>query len=177
MVESQNVGIDGVALIPLDPHGDERGSFTEVYRHSWLPETPKMLQSNLSLSRANVLRGLHFHRKQADYWCVTSGTAFIGLYDLRGGSDTVKTKAEIRIVADEKRFGLYIPPGVAHGFYAETDVALQYLVDQYFSGEDEFGVAWDDPDATIGWPTDSPILSERDQGNPSLVEAFQDAPP
>ena len=52
--------------------------------------------------------------------------------------------------------GLYIPKGVAHGFLAETDVLMHYLVDEYHTGEDEFGVAWDDPDAGIRWGTDRP---------------------
>ena len=70
-------GIEGVHLIPLKPHPDERGSFTEVYRRAWIPEMREMLQGNLSLSHAGVLRGMHFHRKQADYWVVASGICFV----------------------------------------------------------------------------------------------------
>jgi dTDP-4-dehydrorhamnose 3,5-epimerase len=177
MVQSRNVGIDGVALFQLAAHEDDRGSFTEVYRHEWLSGTKEMVQCNLSRSRRNVLRGLHMHRKQADYWCFVSGTAFVGLFDLRDGSSTMSAKAEIRMSPDDgELLGLYIPPGVAHGFYAETDVALQYLVDQYFTGEDEYGLAWDDPDVAMSWPADRPILSERDTKNPPLLDAMRDAP-
>jgi dTDP-4-dehydrorhamnose 3,5-epimerase len=177
MPNSTEVGIDGVHLLPLTQHPDDRGSFTEVYRREWVPGGREMVQANLSLSHANVLRGMHFHRKQADYWCVFSGTAFVGLFDLRGGSPTDGKKAEITIDADTQRFGLYIPKGVAHGFYAQTDVQLQYLVDEYFSGEDEFGVTWDDPDMGIAWPAEDPILSDRDKANVSLADALQDRPP
>ena len=176
MPENVDAGIQDVLLFPLTPHPDDRGSFTEVYRHEWIPGSSMMPQSNLSLSHANVLRGLHFHREQADYWCVLQGTAFVGLFDLRSGSPTEGKKTEIRIAADERRQGLFIPPGVAHGFFAETEIALQYLVDRYFSGEDEFGVAWDDPDLGISWPASRPILSERDRSNPSLAEVLTDAP-
>jgi len=176
MSETTDVGIDGVLLFALTLHPDDRGSFTEVYRRSWIPNGKEFPQSNLSLSHANVLRGLHFHRTQADYWCVLSGTAFIALYDLRAGSPTEGTPAEIRVDADEQRYGLYIPPGVAHGFYAETAIALQYLVDEYFTGSDEFGIAWDDPGLAIAWPVSDPILSERDRSNPSLEQASADAP-
>ena len=176
MPENVDVGIHGVVLFPLTPHPDDRGSFTEVYRHEWLPGSRVMPQSNLSLSKAKVLRGLHFHREQADYWCVLSGTAFIGLYDLRSGSPTEGKRAEITVVADERRQGLFIPPGVAHGFYATTEIALQYLVDQYFSGADEYGIAWDDPGLGIEWPAEDPILSERDRNNPRLDEVLKDAP-
>ena len=177
MMQSQDVGIDGVVLVRLVAHGDDRGSFTEVYRQEWIPGSPPMVQANLSRSRRNVLRGLHVHREQADYWCFVAGTAFVGLYDLRGGSPSSSKKAEIRMSADDEMLGLYIPPGVAHGFYAETDVALQYLVDHYFSGEDEFGLAWDDPDVAMGWPTDRPILSDRDQTNGPLEQALREARP
>lgn len=176
MPESIDCGIDGVLLFKLTPHPDDRGSFTEVYRRDWVPGGREMPQANLSLSFRNVLRGLHFHRKQADYWVVLSGTAFIGLYDLRTSSPTEGKKAEVRIDADEERFGLHIPRGVAHGFYAETDLQLQYLVDEYFTGEDEFGVTWDDPDVGIEWPARDPILSDRDRSNPGLRD-LADPPP
>jgi dTDP-4-dehydrorhamnose 3,5-epimerase len=62
--------------------------------------------------------------------------------------------------------GLYVPPGVAQGFYAVTDLVLQYLVDAAFTGEDEFGIAWNDPRIAIAWPLGDllPILSGRDLG-------------
>ena len=134
-----------------------------------------MLQSNLSRSRAGVLRGLHFHRHQADYWCLLAGRAFVGLYDLRADSPTQGAKAELRLDADEPA-ALYLPPGVAHGLYAETEVVLLYVVDRYYTGEDEFGLAWDDADVAIRWPTTEPILSERDRSNPNLQQVMLDPP-
>jgi dTDP-4-dehydrorhamnose 3,5-epimerase len=177
MPQSVDVGIVGVSVHPLVAHPDSRGSFTEVFRQEWLPTgAPEMVQANLSLSRAGVLRGLHFHRRQADYWCFFSGKAFVGLYDLRSGSPTEGKKAGLRFDENEGLGGLYIPKGVAHGFYAETDVELQYLVDQYFTGADEFGVAWDDPDLGIEWPGRTPILSDRDMSNSTLADALKDPP-
>ena len=99
----------------------------------------------------------------------------MGLYDLRAGSPTEGTKAELRLAADE-RSALYIPKGVAHGFFAEEDVHLQYLVDEYFTGSDEFGIAWDDPAVGIDWPGSDPILSDRDRSNPTLEEVFPGRP-
>lgn len=175
--EARGVGIDGVLLFPLTVHPDDRGSFTEVYRRSWLPGEEEMVQGNLSYSSAGVLRGLHFHRSQADYWCVVNGAALVGLFDLRVGSPTEGHKAEVPLTSEGPPATLYIPRGVAHGFYAETDLLLYYLVDRYFSGEDEFGVAWDDPDVRISWPGKDPILSDRDRSNPSLAEVRAQAPP
>jgi dTDP-4-dehydrorhamnose 3,5-epimerase len=170
------VNIHGARLLPLSSHPDERGTFTEAYRRSWLPDGKEMVQGNLSFSRAGVLRGLHFHRRQADYWLVVHGTAFVGLYDLRAGSPTEGAKAEVGLSSEGPRQVLYIPPGVAHGFYAETDLLLSYLVDEYYTGDDEFGIAWDDAGLGIGWPDDDPILSKRDRSNPGLAEVLPEAP-
>jgi dTDP-4-dehydrorhamnose 3,5-epimerase len=176
MTEADQVGIEGVRLSPLTSHPDDRGAMTEIFRRAWVDGMREMVQSNLSISRANVLRGLHFHRKQADYWCFLNGTAFVGLHDLRQGSPTEGKGAGLRIATEESLWALYIPRGVAHGFYAETALQLLYLVDEYFTGEDEFGVAWDDPGLGIDWPTREPILSDRDRSNPNLAEAVRDAP-
>jgi dTDP-4-dehydrorhamnose 3,5-epimerase len=169
MAEGSDLGIQGVLLFSLTAHEDGRGQVSEIFRQGWLPESSDIVQANLSISRAGVLRGLHFHRRQADYWCVLAGTAFVGLYDLRGGSPTFGAKAELTLSADLGRSALYIPPGVAHGFYAETDLMLAYFVDRTFDGTDEFGVAWDDPEVGISWPNRDPTLSDRDRANPALV--------
>jgi len=170
-----DLGIAGALLIELDLHPDERGHMAEMFRRSWLPGMGEMVQANLSMSRPHVLRGLHFHRTQADYWTVLSGTAFVALYDLRRGSPTEEKKTEIEVVAEERRC-LFIPKGVAHGFYTATGILLQYLVDQYHTGEDEFGIAWNDPDLGIAWPATDPMLSNRDRSNPSLAEILPKAP-
>jgi len=172
----QQQDIRGVAVVPLTSHEDERGSVTEVFRRSWVPSMREAVQGNLSLSRAGVLRGLHFHRKQADYWILVQGQYVVGLYDARSGSPTEGRSVSIRISADQERKAVWIPPGVAHGFCAVTDVILQYLVDEYYDGSDEFGIVWNDPDVGIAWPIADPILSARDRSNPSLADVLRDPP-
>ena len=66
--------------------------------------------------------------------------------------------------------GVYIPPGVAHGFSALTDVVLTYLVDHYYDPNDELGLAWDDPDLAIDWGITGPVVSDRDKNNPRRKE-------
>jgi dTDP-4-dehydrorhamnose 3,5-epimerase len=165
-----------VLLRPLQIHADDRGSLAETYRREWLPTGARdMVQANLSRSKAGVLRGPHFHRRQAVYWVVIEGRAFVGLVDLRAGSPTQGERQQLTLDAEEPA-GLYIPPGVAHGFYAQTDLILQYMVDAYHDGTDEFGIAWDDPELGIAWPTTQPVLSERDRTNPTLAEVLRDPP-
>src|SRR2546422_11404064 len=95
MADLLETDTDGVLLVSLTRHPDDRGSMTEVFRREWIPGAREMVQANLSRSRPNVLRGLHFHRRQADYWCILEGEALIGLSDLRRGSPTQGRSAAI----------------------------------------------------------------------------------
>ena len=172
-----DISIPGVVLTDLVTLSDDRGGFTELFRRSFLPHVPSAAQVNLSISRAGVLRGMHYHRKQSDYWCVMSGKAFVGLYDLRQGILS-PAAAATTISFDSTRGlnGLFIPAGVAHGFLALSDVSLLYMVDAEYTGKDEFGFAWDDPDLAIDWPASKPVISKRDASNPSLRDALAGNP-
>jgi dTDP-4-dehydrorhamnose 3,5-epimerase len=171
VTELRDFDLPGVVVAELTPHPDDRGVVTELYRREWLPRGPEMVQANLSTSRAGVLRGVHYHRKQTDYWLLLDGIAFVGLFDLRPDS-TAGREAHLRLDARAVARGLLIPPAVAHGFYAETEIRLVYLVDLAFDGSDEQGIAWDDPGLGIPWPVSDPILSERDRANPGLGRAL-----
>lgn len=172
------IELDGVVRIDLATFADERGVFSETFRRSWLPETAApIVQSNLSFSREGVVRGMHFHRSQADYWVVLEGRAFIALLDLRAGSPTEGKVETLRIDTAEARRGIFIPPGVAHGFCAVTDVWLQYMVDAYYTGDDEHGFAWDDPGAGVAWPVERPVISARDAAAPRLADVRGEVPP
>ena len=173
-----DIGIDGVVPVTLTLHRDDRGSLSEVYRGSWLPGAGPMVQANLSRSRAGVLRGMHFHRRQADFQVFAGGVSMIGLFDLRTGSPSEGRSATVPVDVDvgDAALGLYIPPGVAHGFCAVTEVTLIYLVDEEFTGQDEYGIAWDDPGLGIDWPLSPPTLSARDRANPPLATVLNDPP-
>jgi dTDP-4-dehydrorhamnose 3,5-epimerase len=168
--------IDGVRVVELTIRTDARGGFAELFREGWLEDAPTMVQANLSTSRPGVVRGMHFHRRQADYWCVLEGRALVSLFDLRAGSPTEGMANTLDLDAAIELRGVYVPPGVAHGFYAHTQLTLLYLVDRGFDGADEFGFAWNDPELPIAWPTTEPILSERDASAPSLSEVVKDPP-
>jgi dTDP-4-dehydrorhamnose 3,5-epimerase len=158
--------IEGVVIVTPDVHGDERGRFVESYRRSWFPNGREMVQGNRSDKGAATLVGLHFHRRQADYWYVTRGQARVVLHDLRQGSPTEGATLTIDLSGETDQ-GVYIPPGVAHGFAAVTDLTITYLVDQYYDPSDELGVAWDDPEIAADWGlTVPPVLSNRDKSNP-----------
>jgi dTDP-4-dehydrorhamnose 3,5-epimerase len=183
--------LPGVRYGRIERHEDERGSFRELWRASAMealspedvgaPATTdaRFVQSNLSTSAPGVLRGLHYHRRQLDYWVVSSGSAFVALVDVRplmdrrGGAPEVETR---ELTADD---WVVIPAGVAHGFLATEPLEVFYLVTNEFDGSDELGFAWDDPAVGVPWPPlhmtpdGRPILSERDQSNPSLAELVE----
>ena len=167
-VENSQV-IAGVVVVSLTEHGDERGRFVETFRQEWLGDARPMVQGNRSDSVRGVLRGLHYHRRQADYWYCPRGTILAAMHDLRRSSPTRGASLTLEL-GEAAQIGLYIPPGVAHGFQALTDATLTYLVDNYYDASDELGLAWDDPTAAIEWPIADPVLSGRDQANPKLEE-------
>jgi dTDP-4-dehydrorhamnose 3,5-epimerase len=159
--------IDGVVVVVPDVHGDERGRFVETYRRSWFPAGREMVQGNRSEKQAGALVGLHYHLHQADYWYVTRGRARVVLHDLREGSPTDGATLVLEIGDGEgEEKGVFIPPGVAHGFAALTDLTLTYLVDGYYNSADELGLAWDDPAVGADWGVGDPIVSQRDRDNP-----------
>lgn len=164
-----SVPIADVQLIEADVHGDDRGRFVETYRRSWLPMGREMVQANRSEKIAGSLVGLHYHLHQADYWYVLNGTARVVLVDLRQGSPTQDAIMIVDLEGTEER-GLFIPPGVAHGFAALTDILLWYLVDNYFNPADELGVAFDDPALGIDWGVSDPVVSARDRSNPRVAD-------
>ncbi len=168
--------IDDVVIVRPDVHGDQRGRFVETYRRSWFPNGREMVQGNRSEKQAGALVGLHYHRYQADYWYLLRGRARVVLHDLRVGS---KTEGATEVIELEENVdqGVYIPPGVAHGFAALTDILLTYLVDNYYDPEDELGLAWDDPAVDADWGVSDPILSARDQGNPGRNDIPDDIRP
>jgi len=157
--------IKDVLIVNPDRHGDERGVFIETYRRSWFPLGREMVQANRADRQAGAVVGLHYHLHQADYWTVPRGRARVVLHDLRQGSLTDRATVSIDVDADNA-LGVFIPPGVAHGFASLTDVTISYMVDGYYNPADELGVAWDDPEIGADWGVEEPVLSQRDQANP-----------
>lgn len=166
--------IDGVIAVRPAVHGDDRGTFVETYRRSWFPGGREMVQSNRAERRAGSVVGLHYHLHQADYWWVISGHARVVLHDLRTGSAT-DGATEVFDLGEvdggpHNNLGMYIPPGVAHGFASISDLTLTYLVDGYYNAADELGVAWDDPAIGADWGLVDPVLSDRDRANPRRAD-------
>lgn len=171
--------LPGVLIIEPDVHGDERGFFHESYSYRRYAEygiTDTFVQDNHSRSVRHTLRGLHYQARpgQAKLVRVAVGEVFDVAVDIRWGSPTFGHWADVTLSAENRR-QLYIPVGFAHGFCVTSEIAeLLYKVSRYYSAPDERGIAWDDPDLGIDWPTRTPILSERDKSHPHLAAAGRD---
>ena len=165
--------IDGVQMVSLNSLGDNRGWFMETFRKEWFPQRDwSKVQWNASFSKRGVMRGLHYHLHQIDYWYVPWGDIRVGLCDLRPSSATYRA-VQMLDIGDANRTGVFIPIGVAHGFMALTDVVMNYLVDNYYDGTDELEVSWNDPELGLDWGDVTPTVSDRDQSSPLL----KDIPP
>jgi len=149
--------VDGVRLIPLRRHEDDRGWFMELVRESGLPRPVK--QSNLSFSRKGVIRGLHYHeRGQNDLFACLQGMVRVVVLDRESGETFTVD------IGDENTAAVYIPGHHAHGYEALTDCLFLYHVTEEYdpADPDEHGVPWNDERVAHLWSTQSPILSERD---------------
>ncbi len=162
--------IADVQIAHLKLWRDDRGFFVETFRKEWFPQRSwDIIQTNRSESRQGVVRGLHYHFHQVDYWYVPKGMLRAVMVDLRPQSPTYRAVQTLDI-GEDNPVGLFIPVGVAHGFAALTDVMMTYIVDNYYDSHDEFGVLWNDPALNIDWGVTNPIVSGRDQANPCVAE-------
>ena len=160
----------GVSLRALATHRDRRGSLTELFRAEWeTGTTTTPAQWNFVESEARVLRGVHAHFRHSDYLVLLRGRSTIGLHDLREASPTEGLSALVELRGEELS-ALYIPPGVAHGFYMHEPSMHAYAVSEYWDPMDELVCHWADPGLDLRWPDASPLISERDAGLPPLGE-------
>ena len=159
--------IDGVHVRALRKHADERGWFCELRRESWYRELSggrPSQQTNLSFSKAGVIRGLHWHRRgQDDLFFCPIGRARVVLLDRRERSPSAGVAWSIDIDEDNN-LAVFIPGQVAHGFEALSDLVLCYHVSEEYdpADPDEHNVRWDDERVVHLWSTRAPTLSARD---------------
>ncbi len=154
---------------------DNRGYFFESFQSARYVEhgiSTTFVQDNFSHSNKNVLRGLHYQlqKPQGKLVSVTRGAVFDVAVDIRQGSPNFGHWVGV-ILNDQNHWQLYIPPGFAHGFCVLSDSAdFIYKVTDYYDPKAEHGISWQDKSLGIEWPTNEPILSEKDAAYPNLAE-------
>lgn len=168
--------IAGVLRVEHVVHADVRGHFVETWNRARMAAAgvgPDFVQDNLARSARGVLRGLHLQvdRPQGKLVTVLLGEVWDVVVDLRPASPTFRRWTGLTLGA-EGHGALWIPPGLAHGYYVLSEEALvAYKVTDERSVEGERVLAWDDPDLGIHWPLiegRAPILSDRDRAGLTL---------
>ena len=170
----EHLPLAGAVMVTPPVFTDERGSFSELfsserYRECGIEDS--FVQDNRSLSRRNVLRGLHGDARIAKLVCVLHGSAFDAIVDARPQSATFGQWYGTTLTAIDGR-QLYVPRGFLHGFLAlEDGTIFWYKQSAHYDPQFEFGIAWDDPELGIEWPLGgvAPILSPRDGSNPRFA--------
>ncbi|MCG8307509.1 MAG: dTDP-4-dehydrorhamnose 3,5-epimerase [Cytophagales bacterium] len=165
-------GIPECVILKPKIFSDDRGRFVKVFFEPFFKKHNMMTcfeEEYYSISKKGTLRGLHFQEPPDDHiklvTCVF-GKILDVVVDLRKNSPTFKRAFGIEIDAQNGEM-LYVPKGLAHGFYTMSETAIFLSMNSgKFSAESECGLRWD----SIGydWPTLSPSLSEKDQNLGSL---------
>lgn len=167
-------------VLLLEPlaHADARGFFMETWNARTFFEATgvdaRFVQDNQSHSAKGVLRGIHYQvqRPQGKLIRVVQGVVFDVAVDLRRSSPRFGAWVGIELSAENRR-QVWIPPGFGHGFLvtgASADVL--YKTTDYWFGEHERCIRWDDSSLAIDWPLFSvPVLSEKDRRGALLAEA------
>jgi dTDP-4-dehydrorhamnose 3,5-epimerase len=171
------LAIADVVFIEPKIFPDERGFFFESFKASDFEQAglPSFFtQDNFSFSKKNVVRGLHYQKHpkaQGKLVSVLHGRIWDIAVDIRKDSATfLKYVAEV--LDDQNHAMLYIPPGFAHGFAAiSDDVHVLYKCTNEYDPQADSGIRWDDPDLTISWPVESPIVSDKDRKLPLIRSA------
>ena len=172
--------ISDVIIVDPQVHGDERGYFVETFRkdqfEAFVGHKVNFVQDNESKSSRGVLRGLHYQlppAAQSKLVRVIKGSVLDVAVDIREGSPTFGQHVAVELTADNKR-QLFVPRGFAHGFVVlEDETIFAYKVDNFYSPENDRGIAFNDPAINIDWKIDSAQLhlSGKDTQQPLLVDA------
>jgi dTDP-4-dehydrorhamnose 3,5-epimerase len=161
--------LPGVKIITPSVNDESRGSiwtsYSSDYIDSLLPDGLFFKHDKFSSSFKNVLRGIHGDSKSWKLISCVQGSIMQVIVDMRNSSNTF-LKWESFQLGDNNKSSVLIPPGMGNAFYVSSEVAtyhykLAYEGD-YIDAEDQFTVSWNDPRINIDWPTQKPILSNRD---------------
>lgn len=167
--------LKGVLLIEIRSHEDERGYFLESYNREDFERLKipwRFVQDDESVSRRNVIRGLHFQKPpygQGKLVRVIRGSIKDVVVDVRKSSPTYG-QWESFLLNSSKQM-VWIPEGFAHGFRSlEDSTIVQYKVTAPYKPEYEGGLRFDDPSLGIDWGSGELIISEKDRHHPILPQ-------
>jgi dTDP-4-dehydrorhamnose 3,5-epimerase len=166
-MKCSTTSLPGVLVIEPQVFGDARGRVWEAWhepRYRDAGITTRFVQDSVSVSRQNVIRGLHYQHpfSQGKLISVLSGEIFDVAVDVRRGSPTFGRWVSTMLSADSAR-QLFVPEGFAHGFAVLSEQAVVlYRCSAFYHPEHEHTIRWDDPAIGVTWPITDPLLSSKD---------------
>jgi dTDP-4-dehydrorhamnose 3,5-epimerase len=185
--EIEALGVTGAWKITPPQFGDERGTFLESFRgdllEPYIGHRLDVVQTNVSVSAAGVIRGVHFADvppSQAKYVTCVAGAVLDVVVDIRVGSPTFGQVASV-LLDDVDRRAVYVAEGLGHAFMSLADGSVvTYLCSAPYAPGREHGINPLDPDLAIDWPNVdragnpmAPMLSEKDAQAPGLTAAAE----
>ena len=173
----KELDIKGVKLFNLNSLSDERGIFSEVFMSTLHHKEFNInyVQENESISKKNVFRGMHFQKgnySQSKLIRVVKGKIIDVICDLRKSSKTFRKI--IKLELDPHKL-LFIPKGLAHGFFSlEEGTILNYKCDKFFNSKYESGFNLLESDINVNFKIkkEDILISEKDKDLPVFDKSY-----
>ena len=160
--------IEDLVIIHPDVFWENRGAIWTSYEQAGY-EAEIGLSFNhdkFSISKKNVLRGIHGDGKTSKLISCPFGDITVVLVDMREESPSY-LKHEIFRLNEKNKIQILVPPMIGNSFYVHSEIAVYFYKLSYEGAyadfENQFTVAWNDSRLGIKWPCEAPILSERDE--------------
>lgn len=157
--------LEGVLLVKLDVFKDHRGEYVEIYNEELYDKNgihAKFIQDDISVSKKNVLRGIHGDKETCKLISCLWGEFFLAVVNADPKSAQFR-QWETFVLSAENRFQVFIPPCFGNGHYVLSETAVfHYKQSTYYHRESQFTMKWNDREFNIPWPCKDPILSRRD---------------
>ncbi len=174
----EETSLQGVLLLTPKIHRDNRGAFWETWNQktsaeAGLPSTWE--QDNFSVSKKNVIRGIHYQiiQPQGKLVRVTHGAVLDVAIDLRRSSPTFGKHVAVELTGENGQM-LWIPVGFGHAFAVLSEEAgFAYKVTDGYCSQGERTVVWNDPEIAIPWPiaAEDAVVSDKDRQGVNLRQA------
>tara|TARA_R110002033_G_scaffold96537_1_gene145420 strand:- start:10890 stop:11441 length:552 start_codon:yes stop_codon:yes gene_type:complete len=157
---------------------DARGTFIKTFHDDTLREYGidlKLKEEFYSISKKNVLRGLHFQSPPSAHnklvYC-PKGAVLDFFVDIRIGSPTFGHNLSVEL-NEKNGMILYLPIGIAHGFLSLQDDSLMiYKTDCSYDPRADSGIEFFSTGINLPIVPNELIISERD-ANLQILNDFK----
>ena len=171
MIHVEDTKLDGVLLIKPKVFEDFRGSYTmtfnqkeylEALRNNGFEEI-SFVEDDISVSKKNVLRGIHGDYITAKLVSCLEGEFYLVIVNNIPDHKQYRKWVSFNL-SENNRYQVFIPPGFGNGHLVLSNRAIySYKQSSYYNPKGQFTLLWDDPQLNLRWPINNPILSKRDQ--------------